>query len=242
MANWIKKNWLLLALAVVYAIGHFGADRLSGLAEATWLRSAIVFSVMWVMGVTLQPDAITGSLRKPTASLLAITSSIFLVPLLCLPGWWWLSPELGGGLFVAGLVPCTLASASVWTRRAGGDDSISMMTTVVTNLSCVLVVPIGIRFVLASDTSVSAPTISATAQMQKLFWFVVLPLLIAQVMRRRGLFGRPMGDWADRHKISLSVFAQFGILAMVLFGAIASQTYVASSADDSPVVSLGLST
>ena len=58
--------------------------------------------------------------------------------------------------FVAAVVPCTLASASVWTRKAGGDDSISMMTTVVTNLACLLVVPIGVSLVLAETSALVA--------------------------------------------------------------------------------------
>jgi len=215
MASWSKSNWFLLALAAVFLVGHFAAPWLEFLNEAAAGRSIVVMLVMWAMGVTLHPEAIRGSLRRPAASLLAIGINVLLVPLLCLPARWGFSPSVGGGIFVAGLVPCTLASASVWTRKAGGDDSISMMTTVVTNLACVVVVPVGIFLVLAKQAE-----ISAVGQMEKLAWFVVLPLVAAQVMRRVGLAG-----WADRHKTSLSTWAQVGILVMVLFGAVAGASY-----------------
>jgi sodium/bile acid cotransporter 7 len=220
MTRAIRSNWFLLALAGVFLLGHFAADPLAPLARQSWLRSLIVMGVMWSMGVTLKSEAIRRSVRHPTASLLAIGSNLVLVPLLCLPAVFWFSPALGGGLFVAGLVPCTLASASVWTRKAGGDDSIAMVTTVVTNLACVAVVPLGIQLVLALQTRVPP-----LAQMEKLAWFVVLPLVVAQAMRRWGWAG-----WADRNKPRLSLASQLGILTMVLFGAIAGSSFAEGAA------------
>lgn len=215
MTRWIRANWFLLALAVVYAVGHFGSKPLAFLADQSGLRSLVVMLVIWAMGMTLQADAIRRTVSRPQASLLAIGTNAFLVPLLCLPAMWFLSPELGGGLFVAGLVPCTLASASVWTRKAGGDDAIAMMVTLVTNLACIAIVPLGIQIVLALQARV-APL----AQMEKLVWFVVLPLIVAQVMRRLG-----GARWAHRNKSRLGVGVQIGILTMVLFGAIAGRGY-----------------
>lgn len=215
MTKWIRSNWLLLALVCAYAGGHFASGKWVAVAETPAIRSVVVMLVMWAMGITLDVQTMRRSVTRPTASLLAISINLFLVPILCLPAMWFLSQEMGGGLFVAGLVPCTLASASVWTRRAGGDDSIAMMTTLVTNLACLAIVPLGIQMVLALQTRV-APL----AQMEKLAWFVVLPLIVAQIMRRLGCAG-----WADRNKKRLSLFAQCGILAMVFIGAIAGTRY-----------------
>jgi sodium/bile acid cotransporter 7 len=49
----------------------------------------------------------------------------------------------------------------------------------------------------------------------------VLPLLLAQVMRRAGA-----ASWADRNKPRLSVLGQCGILIMVVFGAAAGASKV----------------
>lgn len=219
------KHWFLVALAVCFVGGYLSAETIRPVLEWGLLRETIVFSVMWAMGVTLQADAIRKSLARPLPALLAIGINVLLVPLLCLPMAWLLPEHLFGGLFVAGIVPCTLASASVWTRKAGGDDSIAMMTTVVTNLACLVVVPIGLALVLAETTQVSG-----LEQMKKLAIVVVAPLVLSQGMRRAGL-----AVWADRNKPRLSTFGQLGILSMVVFGSVAG----ASAVQDAGAQSIG---
>ncbi len=210
------RNWFLIALAVCFTVGYVGADHLRVLMDVPFLRSGIVFTVMWMMGVTLQANTIRSSFTRPLPSLLAIGINVAVVPLLCLPTMWLLPEPLFGGLFIAAIVPCTLASASVWTRKAGGDDSVAMMTTVVTNLACFVVVPIGILLVLSQQTE-----IDVGQQVGKLSLLVVAPLILAQIMRRIGC-----ADWADRHKPRLSALSQVGILSMVVFGAIAGAQFV----------------
>jgi sodium/bile acid cotransporter 7 len=221
----LAKHWFLLSLAVCFSLGFYFAHPLRPLLDLAWLRNSIVFVVMWAMGVTLHAEAVRQSLVKPRPSLLAIAINVLFIPLLALPWRWVLPADLFGGLFVTSIVPCTLASASVWTRKAGGDDSISMMTTIVTNLACVIVVPLGIFLVLAQQAE-----IDAVAQVKKLTLLVVLPLMLAQIMRRLGA-----DAWADRNRFRLASAAQFGILSMVVFGSIASATMATDQAGDSGV-------
>jgi sodium/bile acid cotransporter 7 len=216
----LNKHWFLIALGVCFVGGYLFAPSLKPLLGFTTLRSSLVFVVMWLMGVTLHADAIRQSVRRPLPTVLAVLFNIALVPILCLPTYWLLPPSFFGGLFVTSLVPCTLASASVWTRKAGGDDSIAIMTTVVTNLACVVVIPVGLVLVLSKQVS-----IPVTDQVTKLALIVVLPLVLAQLSRRWGA-----AKWADRNKIKLSTIAQFGILVMVVFGAVAGATSSGNSA------------
>ena len=167
---------------------------------------------MILMGWTLQPQSVFRSIRQPYPSLIAILINIAVVPLLAWPAIWFLPSDLAGGLIVASLVPCTLASASVWTRSAGGDDSIAMVTTVVTNLCCFLVAPIGIWLMLGQTVG-----IHLGSQMQGLFLMVVAPLCGGQLLRLIGF-----ASWADKHKTPISTIAQLGILAMVLLGSVIS--------------------
>jgi sodium/bile acid cotransporter 7 len=182
------------------------------LANSAVFRNGILFVVMILMGWTLQPRSIARSIRQPLPSLLAILINVAIVPLLAWPAILFLPEDLAGGLIVASLVPCTLASASVWTRSAGGDDSIAMVTTVVTNLSCFLVAPIGIWLILGRSVGVDLG-----GQMLGLFLMVVAPLCCGQLLRLIGFAG-----WADKHKRCLSTLAQMGILAMVLLGSVIS--------------------
>lgn len=208
----IAKHWFMVALAICFAMGYSAAELWKPWMEQDLFRNAVVFLVMWAMGVTLQPAAIRESLSRPLPSLLAIITNVLVVPLVTLPTTLWLPPHFYGGLIVTAIVPCTLASASVWTRNAGGNESVAMMTTVLTNLACVVVVPTGIFFLLASNADVDV-----VGQIPKLFLIVVLPLMVAQLVRRLGA-----AAWADRNKSRLSILAQCGMLVMVTFGAATS--------------------
>ncbi|MDB4678945.1 bile acid:sodium symporter [Rhodopirellula sp.] len=208
------KNWFLFSLALCFLVGFSQASALQPILRQTGLRDGLVFLVMWAMGVSLPAGQIKRSITQPRPSMLAIGLNMIAVPLLCLPCVYLLPRDLFGGLFVTAIVPCTLASASVWTRKAGGDDSISMMTTVVTNLGCVLVVPLAIWLVLAKQVQVNPMD-----QVNKLTLLVAFPLILSQMMRLGGL-----ARWADHNKGRIGVAGQFGILVMVFFGSIASGT------------------
>jgi len=47
---------------------------------------------------------------------------------------------------VVAATPSSLASAAVWTRRAGGNDVVAMLIGIVINLSCFLVTPIWLKW------------------------------------------------------------------------------------------------
>jgi sodium/bile acid cotransporter 7 len=229
MVGKLTQYWFLIALAACFWVGYQFAAELAVVLQWPYFRSGIVFAVMMAMGLTLRRDAIRHSLTRPAAAIISIASNSFLVPFLALPTYLWLPGELFGGLFVASLVPCTLASASVWTRRAGGDDSIAILTTVVTNLACFVVVPLGLALVLARQSEVSAAD-----QIAKLASIVVAPLVLAQLLRQVRISKGLMADWADQNKRALAFFAQFGILLMVMLGAAQSAITVGPAEGRSP--------
>lgn len=213
----ISRQWFLLALVVCLAIGFGLPDLIRPLAEFGLLRSLITASVLFLMGLTLDARSVSRAVRRPMPSLLGIGLNTLVVPLLALPPLWLLSTEMGGGLVVASLVPCTLASAAVWTRKAGGDDGVAMVVSVVTNLSCFLVAPLGLWLILGQVTE-----ISATKQITNLALWVVLPLIVGQLLRRIWL-----ARWAAARRTQLSTLAQMGILVMVAFGSVASADHIA---------------
>jgi sodium/bile acid cotransporter 7 len=133
-------------------------------------------------------------------------------PLLAWPLTKLLNQEMGAGLILAAAVPSTLASAAVWTRRAGGNDSIAMMVTVITNSICFLVTPAWVFWILGEQIL----GFNASEIISKLLLFVVVPMAVGQALR-----GLPGGaDWATSKKPAFSLIAQIGILAMVLLGSI----------------------
>lgn len=224
--QFLVDRWFLVALALALGLGIGLHDWLSPLTHVPELRQTIVVVVMFLMALPLEAGAVWETLRRPWASLLATTVNYGFLPLFA----WalslalWHSGTLGDnmvrGILVAAAVPCTLASASVWTRRAGGNDAVAMMVTVITNLLCFIVTPAWLWLTIGD-----IPQFSPLAVLTKLGLLVVLPMVLAQLLRQLS----SIGPWATQHKTPLSVASQCGILFTVFLGAIGTGVKLAGS-------------
>ncbi len=226
----------MLALAALFALGFFAHGALDPLSKQTWLRSVTIAVAMFLMALPLEASAIWDAVRRPYATLLAVLVTFGLLPLLA----WSISPlltkEFAGGLLVAAITPCTMASATVWTRKAGGNDSAATVVTVVTNLICFLITPAWLYVMTGrSDTGLSLQDFGE--MVLKLLITVVLPVIAAQLLRLHG----EVATWATRNKAWLGIGSQVCILLMVLIGAIHTGQQLAGGAKMSnPVLSLTL--
>jgi sodium/bile acid cotransporter 7 len=192
-----------------------------GTQEAAWLRNAIVAGVLFLMAWPLESSAVWAAFRRPWAAMLAFALNLGLLPLVA----WSFSPllrsDLAVGLLVAAAAPCTLASAAVWTRRAGGNDAVALMVTITTNLLCFLITPLW----LLATTGRGDIELPVGKMIANLGLLVVLPMVIAQLTR----LNRSVAEWTTRRKTPLSTLAQCGILAIVLIGAIRSASELAKA-------------
>jgi sodium/bile acid cotransporter 7 len=208
------KRWFLITLVVVMALGICLCKPLQPLSELKAIRNGLVAVVLFLMALPLEASAMWRSMRRPWPPLLAVGVNFGLLPLFA----WGLSQGLeadfAAGLLVAATTPCTLASASVWTRRAGGNDAVSILVTIITNLLCFVVQPLWLLWM--TGESVDSPELSLAKMTTKLGLLVLLPMTIAQLLR----LYKPLGDWATKQKPVSSVLAQCGILSMVFLGAI----------------------
>lgn len=206
----LRDRWFLIAL-VALLIAGMGWPNQVGLAIDHLNGDWVVAIITFVMALPLPTSAIWSALRRPGAAWLgaAINSAI------CPPLGWLVSrvlpSELAIGVIVATVVPCTLATAAVWTRRAGGNDAVAFLVTMITNLACFLVVPGWLWLLSGIEAEVDYRAI-----VTGLVLLVVLPIVVAQLLRQ----WRPLGWWATDHKTSLSWLAQLGVLTMVLIGAV----------------------
>ncbi|MDA1053494.1 MAG: bile acid:sodium symporter [Planctomycetota bacterium] len=220
MKQFLIQRWFLIALVSVLAIGSCFARQLEPLTEVDLpgtsvpMRSAIVATVLFLMAFPLAASAMWRAMRRPWPPLLAVGVNFGLLPLFAWGVSFGLNADLGGGLLVAAATPCTLASAAVWTRRAGGNDAVAILVTIITNLLCFIVTPLWL--LAMTGESVSSPELSLDKMSLKLGSLVVLPMTAAQLLR----LYKPLGIWATREKRMVSVLAQCGILAMVAIGAI----------------------
>lgn len=184
------------------------------LLQWTWLRDGIVATVLFLMALPLDASAVWQAIRRPMPSFLAVIINMLAIPLMAWGCSLFFNDSLAVGLLVAAATPCTLASASVWTRRAGGNDAISLIVTVVTNLFCFVLTPFWLW--ITTGTHVQSQAISFAVLGRTLALLVVLPMLVAQIVRAVPR----VASWSMRQKVVLSSLAQVGILAMVFLGSV----------------------
>lgn len=210
MLKIIQKNWFLPCLALAVFSGWWFWPTIFPLADDRPTRNTIVATVLFVMALPLEFQAVKMAVRRPLPVLLAVAVTFGLLPLFCWALSTLLAPEFAVGLMAAAATPCSLASAAVWTRRAGGNDAVAILVTMVTNLGCFVVSP----FWLFVSTGQEVTLGTAWDMVAKLGLLVVLPMIGAQLLRLH----RPFASWATDRKKMLSILAQFGVLSMVVLG------------------------
>jgi sodium/bile acid cotransporter 7 len=211
MLDALQRRWFLVLLTAVLVAGISASTRLATAADAV-PQNWIIATVLLAMALPLETNTMWTTLRRPAAALLAVAVNLVFVPLVAFAASHLLIDELAIGLIIASAVPCTLASAAVWTRLAGGNDAVSLLVTMITNLSCFLVTPGWVRLLVGQGGA----TTPFAEMAGKLLLLVVLPIVAAQFLRQIPTVGR----WATANKIGLGVFCQLGILSIVFVGAV----------------------
>lgn len=215
--DFLRSQWFLTTVLVVIGLGVFRPNWAVELAEAChrFLPSSFLTAfVLFLMSVTLPLKKFHESLKRPWGLLLASLISIVIMPLL---GWGLsrvqLTVDAQWGLLIAGAVPSTMASSAVWTRRASGNDAISLCVTMITNGSCFLVIPFWMRIYSGEDLG-----FDPWGMIQKLLLVAVLPMTLGQILRAIP----SIGDWVvqARNKQKLSILSQIGILLIIYQGLI----------------------
>jgi len=225
MLSFLRQRWFLVALLTLLASGMLWPATLSPVVDLI-PRSAVVALVMFLMALPLETAAMWQAVRRPGPAWLAVLLNAGLAPPL---GWLAalaLPEELAIGMVVTATVPCTLVAATVWTRRAGGNDAVAILVTMITNFACFLVVPAWLKVLVGAEVSVDY-----TSLVWKLVLLVVAPIAAAQLVRQ----WRPLGDWALQKKTGLSELAQFGILAIILDGAVGCGLQVHSATNGAAI-------
>jgi sodium/bile acid cotransporter 7 len=212
MQHFLRRHWFLLALAVVLAAGIVAHGRLAPLA-ALMPQDYAVASVLLVMALGLRSRAVWNAVRRPAAAGLAVGVNLLVVPPLAWLASRLLETSLAEGLIVAACVPCTQASAAVWTRRAGGNETIAVLTTMATSLACFLATPAWLKL-LVGRTGNSRQDFADLVL--RLALLVALPIVVGQALRASAR----VRDFATRHRFALSLYTQLGILSMVFVGAV----------------------
>jgi solute carrier family 10 (sodium/bile acid cotransporter), member 7 len=227
MKTLLARHWFLVTLVTGVALACL-VPAWFGWAEHLDPR-VVVAPALFLMAWTLPSRSLARVLLRPWPALWAVAISYGLVPVCG-----WLAGTLVPvddfriGLLIVTCVPCTLASAALWTRMAGGDEATALLVTLLTTASSWLVTPAW----LAGATGMTV-AVDALAMMKDLLLSLVVPVAVGQLIQALG----PLARLATRHKQQLGVVSQFLILVVLLKAAV----YVSARLRQEPAVPGGLS-
>jgi len=215
MRQFLRKRWFLVSLLTLIVGGltlgaELGKDFTDALSTVVQPR-VVTALVLFLMAFSLDSAQLKTSFRSPGPVALAFAVNFGLIPLM---GYGLmqvqLQPDFAYGIMIAASVPCTMAAASVWTRKAGGNDAVSLLVTVSTNGLCFLLTPLWLNL-----TTTGGVALDFWEMFWRLVSAVLLPTLAGQLLRQVPR----AAAFAVRHKSALSGAAMLCILAIVFSAA-----------------------
>lgn len=215
MIEFLRKRWFLCSLAIVIplgiAMGFLIPRELIADFNAHYVGQSsrvITAIVLFLMSVTLDSQKLRQAIRKPLPTLWACGVNYVILPFIAIPlAGIQSNRDFAVGLLIAAAVPSTMASASIWTRKAHGNDAVSLLTTCLTNGLCFVITPFWLARMLGDVVR-----FDILEMIERLFFTALLPITIGQIIR----LSTQTKGFADRHKISLGGIAQ-GLLLLLIF-------------------------
>jgi sodium/bile acid cotransporter 7 len=205
MRVFLARQWFLLALAAGGALALW-EPALFGWADHANLRLTVAVA-LFLMAWTMPGRSLARAAARPWAAAWAMAISYGLLPPLAWLAGRLLAPDYAVGLVIIASVPCTLASAVLWTRRARGDEAAALLVTLATTATSWLVTPLWL--VALTGTAVE---LDAAAMMLDLVRSLVLPVALGQACQAAG----PLARLAARYRTPLSAVSQLLILVILL--------------------------
>ncbi|MCG3133940.1 MAG: hypothetical protein HMLKMBBP_01207 [Planctomycetes bacterium] len=178
-------------------------------------QTALLVAVLALISFTLPFERLRTATANARGLAVAAAAGFVLMPLLCTlaahlttaAGGDAVPPGVLPGFVVLGALPTTLATATVCTRLARGNDALSLVWTVVGTLASVALLPAIVGLVLGRGAARDIPLLGMA---WNLFVVVVLPVAAGQLLRI------PFHAFADARKPAISAAAQVLVLAILL--------------------------
>jgi sodium/bile acid cotransporter 7 len=207
MGRFLSKRWFLLLLV-------------GGLGLAFWQPGLVqpytrplpplllVAPALFLVAVGLDSRRMVQAVLQPMPALWAVLISYGAVPLLAwLAGSMLPNPDLRIGLMISASVPCTLASAVLWTRMAGGSEATALLVIVLTTTTSWLVTTSWLF--VGTGTQVD---MDPAVMMRELALVLVVPVALGQALRSIGLFAQ----LATRFRAGIGVVSRLLIFSVIL--------------------------
>jgi len=229
----VQQHWFLTLLCLILiggvSFGQFGPTKWAQ-ALIDWVQPQVTTAiVLFLMGFSLDSSKRREALRRPLGSLWGCLVNLGLMPLLV----WPLAAvqslaDYQAGLILTAVIPCTLATASVFTRKAGGNDAVSLLVTLVSNVACVVVTPFWLQIWFGRTEQ-----FNFVAMVLHLTWGVLLPTVAGQLLQ---MFPRG-ARVANTYRSRIGIVAQCIVLLLVCVAATQAGLVLRQQAEWPTVVS-----
>lgn len=210
MKQFLRQRWFLLLLVAGLMLAWWGPSWLRAATSGLGPR-AVIATALFLMAWGLESRRLMGALLRPWPALWAVAISYGALPACA----WLVGPLLTEdfrvGLLIIASVPCTLASAVLWTRMARGNEATALLVILLTTATSWLVTTAWV--VLGTGTVVPVNT---AAMVRDLLVFLIVPVGIGQSLRGMPLLNRASARW----KRVLGVVSQLLIFSIILKAAV----------------------
>lgn len=217
----IIENFLPLgfAVALIFSLSYplpgktLAGYTFMGIYLTQAINNVIVF---FISGITLNVNAMAEIREHWRAVVFGILSILFLTPLL---GFVFVSiplqpKEFSLGLAIFCCVPTTLGVGVALTTSAGGNTSVSLVLTVVTNIIGILTMPYMLQFVMLASNSTSADVIhfNPINVFIKLIFTVLIPSFLGFFVSRSSATAR---SFVAKRRTELSMFSTSNLVCII---------------------------
>jgi sodium/bile acid cotransporter 7 len=211
MKEFFLKRWFLLLLVVGLTLAAWmprSLQPMAGVLEPKLIVSVALFLMAWC----LQSRHLWSTLLRPWPAIWAVVISYGLLPALG-----WIAGRLLDvadfrvGLLIAASVPCTLASAVLWTRMAQGNEATALLVTLLTTATSWLATTGWL--ILGTGTQVA---LDVGNIMLSLFLVLVLPVGAGQFFQAIPIVRR----FAIRYKTDLGVVSKILVFSIIFRAAV----------------------
>lgn len=215
LVEFYLQSWFLICLVIVISSGiltgyQVDSNQLLGFLEYA-NPSLVTAFVLFLMSFSLDSSQFGNAIKSPAPVLWASFANYGILPLI---GWQMMriqgTEDFKYGLLIACTVPCTMAAASVWTRKAEGNDAVSLLVTVLTNGLCFLITPFWLNLIASHGMKLNSGDM-----VLRLVIAVLIPTIVGQLARTVPL----LCSFATRRKKQLSSTGQICILFIVFSAA-----------------------
>ena len=180
MNAFLKKNWFFAGILVA-VIMAFSLPGLGRWVQQHRILNVGIFLVFLITGLTLETSGIKKQLRRFTAPLAAMISSLVLIPILAwLTASFTLSMEFLVGVCIIATAPVTVASGTVMTDFGRGNVPLSLFICVLGNGLAVFTIPFSLNLILGFGGQIDLPV---AEMLGGLVLTILLPTFLGQLLR-----------------------------------------------------------